>query len=347
MILRDAGNGFEQIAEIDYGFTTPGGAKMPQSVAAKLVGSIEGGFVDPLQAKLAVPGYGGPLDFHVSVLTDELDAKFALGFDSMPESVFFSQQSRTDGLDASYSHTASVADVHLDAQATLIDRLTDDKQEIGANIERLPQLITLSTTKTKTGPYAGSTAVAYDSSSALSWPDVYARYRNTTADGQITDADLRIAGLPFHLRGWIDTTTTATGTDIDEVDFKVVDDVDANTTGNSQIDALDFTARNYSACSGSFLPDLGGEQWVAFASRRLSADRKRYRAAGRLTRSSRSNSAAMIRTRTRWRRPPTSATACDRCARSSTSTTAALVRRTTPSAPSWIRRSRRCPSTST
>ena len=149
VILRDAGNGFEQIAEIHYGFTTPGGAKMPQSVAAKLVGPIEGGFVDPLQAKLAVPGYGGPLDFHVSVLTDELDAKFALGFDSMPESVFFSQQSRTDGLDASYSHTASVADVHLDAQATLIDRLTDDKQEIGANIERLPQLITLSTTKTK------------------------------------------------------------------------------------------------------------------------------------------------------------------------------------------------------
>ena len=126
--------------------------------------------------------------------------------------------------------------------------------------------------------------MAYDSSSALSRPDVYARYRNTTADGQITDADLRIAGLPFHLRGRIDTTTTATGTDIDEVDFKAVDDVDANTTGNSQIDALDFTARNYTGPSGSVpAPDLGGEQWVAFASRRLSADRKRYRAAGRLT----------------------------------------------------------------
>ena len=205
IVLRDAGNGLATLAEMHYGFTTPPGTRMPPVVSAKLVGPIEGGFVDPLQAKLESPGYSGPLNFHINVLTPDLAADFRLDFDALPEALFFEQHARVDGLDATYRHTAPIADVHLDAQASLRNRATNELVEVGANVERLPQEIVLSSTTTEE-----QTLVTYYSSSALAKPDVRATYRATDGAGVLTtDAALRIEGLPFHMRGQIDTSQGA------------------------------------------------------------------------------------------------------------------------------------------
>ena len=151
----------------------PPGARMPQMLSAKLVGPITGGFVDPLQAKIDSPGYSGPLKLKISALTHDLDAKFALDFDALPEAIFISEDPREDGLDVLYEHNAPVADVHLDATASLRNLTNNELLEVDAEIERLPQRIALSNTNTPT-----TTDVAYESSSTISNPDVSARYRD-------------------------------------------------------------------------------------------------------------------------------------------------------------------------
>src|ERR671914_2496734 len=192
IVLRDAANGLKPLVEVHYGFQTPPGGRIPPVIAAKLVGPIQGGFVDPLQAKVESPGFSGPLNLRLSARTDDLDAKFGFDFDALPESIFISQDPREDGLDVLYEHTAPVADVHLDAFASLRNRNTNELLEVGADVERLPQLITLSNTNT-----TSTTFVKYDSSSALSKPDIEATYRDTDGNGNIvTDAALKVGGLP-------------------------------------------------------------------------------------------------------------------------------------------------------
>jgi hypothetical protein len=149
IVLRDAANRLKRLVELHYGFSTPPGASIPPKVSAKLVGPIEEGFIDPLQAKIDSPGYSGPLDLHISALTDGLDAKFDLRFDPLPEAIFISEDPREDGLDTAYQHTAPVADVHLDASATLRNRSTNEVLEIGVDVEHLPQRIKLSSTSSR------------------------------------------------------------------------------------------------------------------------------------------------------------------------------------------------------
>ena len=173
VILRDAADALRPFVTVHYGFETPPGARMPQVLSAKLVGPITSGFVDPLQAKIDTPGYSGPLKLKISALTHDLDAKFALDFDALPEAIFISEDPREDGLDVLYEHNAPVADVHLDATASLRNRDTNELLDVDAQIERLPQRDPLSNTNT-----ARQTDVAYESSSTISNPDVSARYRD-------------------------------------------------------------------------------------------------------------------------------------------------------------------------
>ena len=274
VVLRDLGNGLAPIADVTYGFETPPGGDIPPVIVAKLVGPLQGGFVDPLQAKIESPGFSGPLKLKIKALTPALDARFTLDYDALPESIFVSEDPRPNGLDAEYRHTAPVADVHLDAQASIRNRATNELIEVGANIERLPQQINLSNTTT-----ADSTQVSYDSSSALNKPDVAARYTSTDGQGRVVaDADIKLAGLPPSMRAQLDNTGQGNDRSLDKVDFHVLN--------GGQIDALDFEVRNFSlnAPVGN-VPDprFGPDQFVAIGSRRQTDGSTRFRAAGRIT----------------------------------------------------------------
>ncbi|MEJ7784818.1 MAG: hypothetical protein WKF96_08445 [Solirubrobacteraceae bacterium] len=267
IVLRDAADGLKPLVTVKYGFATPGGARVPPVLSAKLVGPVQGGFVDPLQAKIESPGYSGPLDIRIAALTDGLDAKFELGFDALPESIFITEDPRDDGLDVTYEHNAPVADVHLKAAATLKNRATNEVLEVGAEIERLPQRIALHNTNTPDG----TTRVAYESSSALAKPDLEATYRDLDKDGRVvTDANVKVAGLPAAMEGAV----TAVGGAVDKVDFRVL--------GGEEIGAVDFVARNYVGPSGPVpAPNLNPEQHVAVGTRFVDGA-TRWRAAGRL-----------------------------------------------------------------
>jgi hypothetical protein len=266
IVLRDANNDLKPFVTVRYGFSTPAGARMPPVVSAKLVGPVQGGFVDPLQAKIETPGYSGPLDLRISALTDTLDARFDLAFDALPESIFLTEAPREDGLDVTYDHTAPVDDVHLKARAVLQDRTTNDVLQVGAEVERLPQHLELHNTNTADG-----TKIAYASSSALSRPDLEATYRDVDGDGTVvTDANVKVAGLPFGLSGDIATVDG----EVDRVDFR--------TAPGEEIGAVDFVARNFTGPSGPVpAPQLAPEQHVAVATRYVDGA-TRWRAAGRL-----------------------------------------------------------------
>jgi len=271
VVLRDANDGLKPLVEVHYGYSTPAGSRIPPVVSAKLVGPVQGGFVDPLVAKIDSPGYSGPLDLHVSALTDDLDAKFELGFDALPEAIFVSEDPREDGLDALYTHSAPVADVHLDAKASLRNRATNELMDIGANVERLPQRIALATTST-----ADSTLLTYDSSSVLSKPDLEATFRDTDGAGTVkTDAQVAVAGLPLRMRGQFDTVLQEGKRTIDKVDFAVLD--------GEEIESVDFVARDYIGPAGNVpAPQLGPDQFVAVSTRPQPDGSARFRAAGRL-----------------------------------------------------------------
>ena len=270
VILRDAADALRPFVTVHYGFETPPGARMPQTLSAKLVGPITSGFVDPLQAKIDSPGYSGPLKLKISALTHDLDAKFALDFDALPEAIFISEDPREDGLDVLYQHSAPVADVHLNATASLRNLTNNELLQVDGEIERLPQRIALSNTNTST-----TTDVAYESSSTISNPDVSARYRDLDGDGGVvTDAKLDIAGLPPKMAGTITSVPNDDGgSDLDAVDFHVVE--------GQQIDSVDFEVRNFDGPSPVPAPVLNPEQHIAFASRFVGGA-TRSRAAGRL-----------------------------------------------------------------
>ena len=290
---------------VHYGFDTPPGARMPQMLSAKLVGPITSGFVDPLQAKIDTPGYSGPLKLKIAALTHDLDAKFSLDFDALPEAIFISEDPREDGLDVLYEHSAPVADVHLDAKASLRNRTHNELLDVGAQIERLPQRILLKNTNT-----ADTTDISYESSSALSNPDLTATYRDLDGDGSVvTDAKLDVAGLPPKMAGTIKTVPNDEGgSDIDSVDFHVVE--------GQQIDSR----------------RLRGAQ-LRRARRRRAGAGAQPRAAHRVRQPLRRRRDALARRRAAARHPlgevrapgrpattsstraPTSATACGRCAR--------------------------------
>ena len=271
IILRDLLDALRPFVTVNYGFVTPPGARMPQRISAKLVGPITSGFVDPLQAKIDTPGYSGPLELRIAAKTHDLDAKFSLDFDAMPEAIFVSEDPREDGLDVLYEHNAPVADVHLDAKASLRNRNTNELLDVGAQIERLPQRILLKNTNT-----ADTTDISYESSSVLSNPDLTATYRDLDGDGSVvTDAKLDVAGLPPKMAGTIKTVPNDEGgSDIDSVDFHVVE--------GQQIDAVDFEVRNFDGPAGAVpAPVLNPEQYIAIASRFIGGE-TRSRAAGRL-----------------------------------------------------------------
>ena len=269
--IRDAGNGLSELATITYGFETTGGTKTPPLVKASLLGPIESGFVDPLEGTIETPGYNGPLKFNVHAHTPDLDAVFGLNFDPLPEKIHFVEDPRADGLDFDYDHAGPNPDVQLDADATLTTLATGKRLDIGAKVDRLPGVLALDYTSTKT-----QTLVDYDARSTIGKPDLRATYRDTGGNGVVaTDANVKVAGLPARMKGVIDMTPNDEGgADVTGADFRVLD--------GAQIDAVDFTVRNYVGTAAFPIPLLGPDQFVAVSSRVLGDGTKRFRAAGRL-----------------------------------------------------------------
>lgn len=269
--IRDAGAGLSELATITYGFETTGGTKTPPLVRASLLGPIEAGFVDPLEGTIETPGYNGPLKFNVHAHTPDLDAVFGLNFDPLPETIHFVEDPREDGLDFDYDHEGPNPDVQLDADATLTTLASGKRMDIGAKVDRLPGVLGLSYTATKT-----QTLVDYDARSTIGKPDLRATYRDTGGNGVVaTDADVKVAGLPARMKGVIDMTPNEEGgSDVTGADFRVLD--------GAQIDAVDFTVRNFVGDAPFPIPLLGPDQFVAVSSRVLDDGTKRFRAAGRL-----------------------------------------------------------------
>ncbi len=272
IVLHDLGS-LSHLATIDYGFKTPPGAVMPPVVAAKLVGPVTGGFIDPLQAKIDTPGYGGPLDVDIKTLTKDLDASFALKFDPLPERVSISEDPRDDGLELVYDHAGGPdPDVAFDAATTLRDRGSGRTQRITAGVERLPRHLSLD--------YTGSddrTAIDYVAQTARAKPDIEASYTDTAGDGDVaTHADIELAGVPERVAADVATRGGSGGSrEIDGAAFEVL--------SAGRIDQIDFEARNWATRpAGLPLYDAGPRQLVTMASRRDAGGATRFRAAGRL-----------------------------------------------------------------
>lgn len=270
--LKDALNDFKEFATIDYGYDTPPGGRVPPLVLATITGPLTSGFVDPLKAKLEVPGYDAPLQFNIGASTPKLLANFGVKFNPMPHEVNLVEDPRDDGLDAHYDHSGPIPDVKLDANIAMLNREDNTRRDIGASVERLPRSIDLSNTNTADGTF-----IDFKDDPILRAPDVRATYRDFAANGNLnTDADIRISALPKHITGAIRTTPAAGGgADLDSVDFKVLD--------GDEIGAVDFLVKNYLGAPGP-VPELnlGPRQFVALAQRRLPDATTRFRAAGRI-----------------------------------------------------------------
>ena len=181
---------------------------------------------------------------------------------------------RDDGLDLKYSDNGPppTPDVKLNATADVRDRGSGRKRHVGAVIERLPRSLTLSHTSGDT-----KTEFDYTAGSPLAKPDVEADYNDTLGNGTvIADANVKLSGLPSHVRGTVATRRTATGgTDVDGVRVEVLD--------GGQIDAVDFVARNWTGRAGNLpLYRLGPDHFVSMAIRRQTDGSSRFRMAGRL-----------------------------------------------------------------
>lgn len=267
--ILDVAQALKPLAAVDYGFSTPSGTTMPPRVVAKLVGPLSGGFVDPLQAVIDSPGHSAPLAFRLGVRTDDLDARFKLDFDALPERIEITEDPRDDGLDVVYEHDAPVADVHLRATATLTDRSDGSAMHVRTDVERLPRRLALSSTTSDT-----RTTVDYDSSSDLARPDIRARYRDLDASGGVrSEAELEIADLPHRMRGALETARDPSGNDVAE--FEALD--------GEEIGSVRFHARNWSGEDATLPPlAIGNRQAVDVVSRRVAGGALRYRAAGLL-----------------------------------------------------------------
>lgn len=271
VILNDASTA-SRLATVHYGFKTPPGAVMPPVVAAKLVGPVTGGFIDPLKAKIDTPGYGGPLDFDIRTVTDETEASFALKFDPLPERVAVTEDPRDDGLELIYDHTGGPdPDVALDVATTLRERASGRTQRITAAIERLPRHLELD--------YTGRderTSIEYVARTARAKPDIEASYLDQTGTAVATDARIELAGVPEHVLAEVDTRAGAGGArEIDGAAFEVL--------SAGRIDAVDFAARNWGTRPANLpLHDVGPKQLVSMVSRRDAEGATRFRMAGRL-----------------------------------------------------------------
>jgi hypothetical protein len=272
IVIQDAAHGLSTLATVHYGYETPPGGTIPPNVTAELTGPATSGFVNPLEAIITSPGYGGPLQFNVHATTQTFDGNFAIRYNPLPERIHFIEQSRSDGLTAEYDHQASNPDIKLDAAADLRNPSTGELIHAAATVERLPQQINLSDTNT-----GSQTSIDYQHGTVLAKPDVSGFYRDTLGNGTVvTDASFRVAGLPSHIQGQINTAPNGSGgSDLDSATFNVL--------GGDQIDSLDFLARNWIGDPGPIPePALGPEQFLAVATRRLPGGVLRYRAAGRL-----------------------------------------------------------------
>jgi hypothetical protein len=257
VVMYDVGN-VKTLATIDYGFETPPGARIPPIVTAKLVGPITSGFVDPLKAKIETPGYSGPLKFNIRAQTSSFDGTFGLKFDPLPEAIAITEDPQDNGLQFIYDHTGATPDVRLDATADLKDLGSGRLRHIRTSIDRLPNHIQF--TNTSSG---SQTLIDYLAGADLGKPDVDADYRDTLPGGKVvTDANVKVSGLPSHLRATVDTKPASDGgTDIDGVTFNALD--------GGVIDAVEFVARNYTGDPGNVPQyDLGPEQFVSMATRR-------------------------------------------------------------------------------
>ncbi len=269
--LIDVGN-LKHLATVTHGYNTPKGGLVPPVFRSKLVGPISGGFIDPLEAIVETPGYSAPLDINASVDTDAFKGKFGVSLDPLPERIHFIEDPRDDGLDFTYDHSGPHPDVKLHATADLTDPGSGDTRTIDATVERLPANIKLSSTTSEQG-----TDFEYTASSFLGKPDLEASYRNTQEDGTVlTDANVKIAGLPFHMKGTVaQDPNDAGGATIDAAAIDVLD--------GAQIDAVEFLARNYTGPAGPIPePALRPEQYLDVATRVLPDGSQRMRAAGRL-----------------------------------------------------------------
>ncbi|MGH2951070.1 MAG: hypothetical protein ACRDKX_03400, partial [Solirubrobacterales bacterium] len=265
--LNDAGNGFSDLADVTYGYETPPGGLVPPKFSSKLIGPIEGGFVDPLEALVETPGYAGPLKLNADVTTADFKGDFQVGLNPLPERIHFIEDPRDDGLDFAYDHRGAVPDVKLDAAFDLTDRVTDRVRHVDASVERLPQEIKLSNTNTD-----DRTFVEYEASGPVGKPDLEANYRDTQGNGNlVVDANVKVAGLPAHMEGEVGYA----GEDLDSFDFRVLD--------GEEIESIDFLARNYLGDPGPVPePALGPDQFVAVATRQMPDASTRFRAAGRI-----------------------------------------------------------------
>jgi hypothetical protein len=270
--LKDAGNGLSDLATIKYGYETPPGALIPSRFKSKLVGPIQGGFIDPLEAIVETPGYSAPLKVNANVTTPSFIGDFQVGLNPLPERIHFVEDPRDDGLDFSYDHEGPIPDIKLDARGDLTDRDSGRVRHVDASVERLPQFISLSNTNTD-----DRTFVEYRSESPLGKPDIEANYRDTAGGGKVVvDGNVKIAGLPSEISGEVGYSPDSDGgSEIESALFEVGE--------GQEIDAIDFVFRNWTGDPGPVPePALGPDQFLAAATRQMPDESQRFRIAGRL-----------------------------------------------------------------
>ena len=264
----------EEIANVTYGYATPAGERMPDLVRSTLLGPLQSGFTDPLEARIETPGYHGALDIEAHVETEGADVDLDFGFDPIPAKVHVIEDPRDDGMDVFYDHVSPEPDVALDAAIELTSKPSGEKRRVTAQVERVPAELSLKQTDRD-----GITTIDYAARRPEGGkPDIEATYRETLGDGTTKlDATVRAAGLPEGLHGVI---TTVPG---EEPESRDVDKVDFEVLGGEEISALDFLARNWSGDPGPIpQPWLGPDQFVAVHQRVLGNGEGRFRAAGRI-----------------------------------------------------------------
>ena len=222
------------------------------------------------------PGYSGPLKLKIRALTHDLDAKFALDFDALPEAIFISEDPREDGLDVLYEHTRARR-----RRAPRRDRdaaQPHERTSCSTSARRSSACRSASRCRTRTRRRRPTSATTRRST--LSNPDLQ---RDATATSTATAASspTRSSTSPGCRRRWParsrpSPTTRAART---------------STPSTSTSSRASRSTRSTSRCATSTgrrrcpAPFLNPEQHIAFASRFVGGA-TRFRAAGRLLRRS-------------------------------------------------------------
>ena len=212
IVLRDAGNGLATLAEMHYGFTTPPGnprtprrrlgqARRARSRAASST---------RCQAKLDSPGANsGPLNFHINVPHARPRRPT-----SGSTSTRCPRRCSSSNTHASTASTPPTATRRRSPTCTWTRR----RRCAIAPTNELVELVAPTSSGCRRRSPLSSTVTEEQTlrhlrlpARALAKPDVRATYRDTDGAGVITtDAALRIEGLPFHMRGQIDTSPWTT-----------------------------------------------------------------------------------------------------------------------------------------